>query len=339
MINTAIGLLGVGLQESRSSAATKPLFKHGLTGGGLVKPERSVGQKDVACGLRANTMNGAYVESVDMAVDFETLAYADVLGLYLMAAMGNCVSTAVPGKDGYYQHVITLGSEIPWLTFWGQIGASTVPSVQKAIGCKLDTLSIDFDGTAPLDVGITAAGIDAELFGEWTGETEPSCFDGYFVPVNGVLKFSANEQTPADCIVTKGNFELSNSLQSYRGANSVVAAEISESKLTSAVKMTTIPEDWTDIRKLLTGTSTGTEVTSKIVRGSALWQFTHTEDPDMSLEIEFQNVPWNCEMPEIDPEGNAAEIEFSADNIGVASKDGSPVKITLVNKTENYQLN
>ena len=157
MINTSIGLLGVARQKDKATAANAPTFKHGLTGGGLIKPERAVEQKNVACGLRANTTNGAYVSEVNLAVDFETLAYADALGLYMLAAMGNVVTSAA-GKSGYYKHVITLGSELPWLTFWGQVGNTAAATVHKAVGCKIDTASLSFEGNAPLDIGITAAG-------------------------------------------------------------------------------------------------------------------------------------------------------------------------------------
>lgn len=131
MINTSIGLLGVALQSDKATAATEPTYKHGLTGGGLVKPEREVEQKNVACGLRANAANGAYVSEVNMGVDFETLAYADALALYAYAQMGNIVSTPVDGKAGYYKHVITLGSSIPYLTFWGRSAIRTKRPLQS----------------------------------------------------------------------------------------------------------------------------------------------------------------------------------------------------------------
>ncbi|MFR3876802.1 MAG: hypothetical protein ACLTYW_00110 [Collinsella sp.] len=89
--------------------------------------------------------------------------------------------------------------------------------MHKATGCKIDTLSFSFEGNAPLDIGITAAGIDAALFGGWSGETEPSCFDGYFIPTNGVFKFSPTTR-PHRGAGDQGEFELSNSLTSYRGA-------------------------------------------------------------------------------------------------------------------------
>ncbi|MDO4290266.1 MAG: hypothetical protein Q4C41_03435 [Eggerthellaceae bacterium] len=335
MINVSIGLLGVALQASKDQPATEPAFTHGLTGGGLVKPERTIESKPVACGLRANSSNSAYVSEVNMGVDFECLAYADVLALYAFAECGSIVS-APADVAGYFKHTITLGSQLPYLTFWGQVGDTSEATVQKAIGCKMDTLELSFEGNAPLDVGVTAAGIDAALFGSWAGETEPSCFDGYFVPTNGEFLIDTNSNVPAAATVTKGDFSLSNSLTAHRSAGRVVANEISEGKLTTGVNMTVVPDDFVPIRKVLTGSATGTEVSSAIVYGSCKWSFTHSQDENCKLDVEMNNIPWNCETPEIDPEGNSAEIQFSASDIGIASKTGTPITITIVNKVESY---
>ena len=336
MINTSIALLGVALQKDEKTPAAAPTFKHGLTGGGVIKPERSVEQKNVACGLRANASNGAYVSEVNLAVDFECTAYADTFGLYCLAALGKVSTTAVTGKDGYYKHVITLGAEIPCLTFWGQIGDTSEKTVQKATGCKVDELTLDFEGNAPLEVGVTAAGTDAQLFGAWSGSTEPSCFDGYFVPTGGTFLIDTGSQVPTAATVTKGGFDLSNSLEAKRGAGQVVATMLAEGRLTTKVNCTVIPDDWSLIRKVLTGTASGTAVAPNVVYGSAKWSFTHNQDPNCTLDVEFSNVPWSCETPEANPEGNAAEIEFSAEDVGIASKSGTPVTVTLVNKVKSY---
>ena len=335
MINVSIGLLGVALQTAKGTAATAPTFTHGLTGGGLVKPERTIESKPVACGLRANSSNSAYVSEVNMGVDFESLAYADVLPLYAFAQCGNIVSSAAE-ESGYFKHVITLGSALPYLTFWGQVGDTADATVQKAIGCKMDTLSLSFEGNAPIDIGVSAAGIDASLFGEWSDDQEPSCFDGYFIPTSGEFLIDTATNTPAAATVTKGDFEVSNNLTAHRAAGNVIADELSEGKLTTAVNMTVIPDDFALIRKLLTGKADGTTVTSRIVYGSAKWKFTHSQDEKCTLEVGMQNIPWNCEMPEIDPEGSAAEIQFSAEDIGIASKTGTPITITIVNKVQSY---
>ena len=336
MINTSIALLGVALQKDKATAAAQPQFKHGLTGGGLVKPERTVDQKNVACGLRANASNGAYVSEVNIGVDFETLAYADALGLYLYAALGNVTTTAVTDKTGYYKHTIKLGNVLKYLTFWGQLGDTALATVQQATGCKVDTVSLSFEGNAPLDIGVTAAGIAAQLFGSWTGDTEPSCFDGSFIPTAGEFLIDTNSQTPVAATITKGSFELSNSLTAYRGAGQVIPNELAEGKLTTGVNVTAQPEDWTLMRKTLTGADDGTAVTPNVVYGSTKWSFTHSQDANCTLVVTIGNVPWNFEMPEVDPEGAAAEVEFSADNVGIASRTDSPVTIEIVNKVASY---
>lgn len=335
MINVSIGMLGVAAQNG-DTPAEAPTIKHGLTGGGLVKPERTIENKAVACGLRANASNGAYVSEVNMGIDFETLAYADALGLYAFGAMGNVVSTPAEGKTGYFKHVITLGSVLPLLTFWGQIGDTQESTVHRVDGCKVDTLGLTFEGNAPLDIAVTAAGIDATLFQSWADVVAPSCFDGYFVPTDGEFTIDTASQNPGEVTVTQGNFELSNSLEAKRGAGRVVPNLLAEGKLTTSISMTTVPDDFDLLRKALTGSADGTKVSSKIVYGSAKWHFEHSEDSNCTLDVEFNNVPWNFEMPEIDPEGNAAEVEFSADDIGIASADGTPVTITIVNKVESY---
>lgn len=335
MINVSIALMGAALQDGDEPAA-EPTFKHGLTGGGLVQPERTVDQSPVACGLRANASNSNYVSEVNVAVDFETMAYADALTLYAYAAMGSIQSSPVDEKEGYFRHVVTLGSTIPMLTFWGQVGDSSLQTVHRVDGAKVDTLSLSFEGNAPLDIGVTAAGTDATLFGSWSDASEPSCFDGYFVPTGGTFLIDTSTQTPSEAVVTQGSFELSNNLDPKRAAGQAVPSILAEGKLTTSVSVTVIPEDWSLIRKLLTGSDSGTKVTSSVVYGSAKWSFEHNADPDMTMEVEFMNVPWNCETPEVDPEGNSAEVEFSADDVGIASKDGTPVKITIVNKVESY---
>ena len=60
------------------------------------------------------------------------------------------------------------------------------------------------------------------------------------------------------------------------------------------------------------------------------------QNPKCTLKVEAANVPFTADFPDVDPSGGAAEIEFSFDNIGLASRSGSPVTVTIVNKVESY---
>ena len=149
MINTSIGLIGVAKQSAKGTAASTPSFVHGITGGKVYKPDRSTARADVACGVRAGT--DSYVESIVPGADYDTYGYADALPLYFYAAMGSIASSANAGSgmSGYYDHVITLGDLLPYLTIWGRTGGEYT----CVEGCKVDQLEMEFEGPRPVSTG------------------------------------------------------------------------------------------------------------------------------------------------------------------------------------------
>lgn len=334
-INTSIGLIGVALQTDKSTAATQPTFTHGLTGGQVFQLERTVENANVACGVRAGT--DSYVSEIATGADFETYGYGDVLPLYFYGAMGAIASEANTGEeetpDGTYTHTVTLGDVLPYLTIWGRIGNEYM----RTDGCKIDTLEMSFEGNAPVQFGVTAMGMAAQLGLESIpGGGDPSCFDGYFVTTNGVFTLDTSSDTPAAATVLSGSLELSNSCEASRAAGHVMPDDVDEGKLTSSGSVTVKPDDLTLYRKLVTGTSEGTVPTGEMVYGSFAWEFKHSKNANMTFKVEAKHVPFTAEFPEVDPEGGAAEIEFSFDDIGITEKGGSPITVTIVNETESY---
>ncbi len=330
MINTSIGLIGVAKQAVKGTAASEPSFVHGLTGGQVFNLDRTVENDDVSCGVRAGT--DSHVESVVPGADFDTYGYADALALYYYAAMGSIASTAA-AQSGYYQHVITLGDLLPYLTVWGRIGSE----YSSVAGCKVDELEMEFEGNAPLEFGVTLLGIAATLgLQSFPGNADPSCFDGYFVPTGGVFKVDTLGDTPAVAPVLSGNLTLANSCTADPLAGSVIPGDVEEGKLTTSGSVTVKPADLTLYRKMVTGSASGTTPTGQMVYGSFEWNFTHSKDPKMTMKVEAANVPFTAEWPDVDPQGGAAEVEFSFDDIGVADRSGSPVTVTIVNQVESY---
>ena len=330
MINTSIGLVGVAKQANKSTAASSPTFVHGLTGGKVYKPDRTMANADVACGVRAGT--DSYVESVIPGADFETYGYADALPLYYYAAMGSVASTAAT-DSGYYQHVITLGDLLPYLTVWGRTG-SEYTCVQ---GCKVDEIEMDFEGNQPLQFGVTLLGMDDQLqLQAFPGNADPSCFDGYFVPTGGTFKIDTAGDSPATAPVLSGNLDLKNSCTAEPLAGMVKPGDVEEGKLTTSGNVTVKPADMAEFYKMLTGSAAGTTSTGLMVYGSFEWTFTHSKDSKCTMKVEASNVPFTGEWPDVDPQGGAAEVEFSFDDIGVAERAGSPVTITIVNKVASY---
>lgn len=331
-VNTSIGLIGVAKQADKATPATAPTFVHGLTGGQTFKLDRSVESANVSCGIRAGT--DSYVAGVTPGVDFETYGYSDVIALYFYACMGNIATTAQTGTDkASKKHVVTLGDLLPYLTFWGRIGGEYT----RTDGCKVDQIEMDFEGNAPLSFGITAIGLDATLgLDSFPGSIDPSCFDGYYVPTGGTFKIETLGSTPVAAPVTKGNLTLSNSCTANPLAGMVLPGDVEEGKLSTSGSVTVKPQDMTLYRKMITGSASGTKPTGGMVYGSFEWNFTHSKNPKHKMKVEASRVPFTCEFPSVDPEGGAAELDFSFDNVGVDSRGGSPVTVTFENDTASY---
>lgn len=331
-VNTSIGLIGVAKQTDKATPASAPTFVHGLTGGQTFKLDRSVESADVSCGTRAGT--DSYVASVKPGVDFETYGYSDAIVLYFLAALGNIASSEQTGADkASRRHIVTLGDILPYLTFWGRIGGEYT----RTDGCKVDQIEMSFEGNKPLEFGITALGLDATLgLDSIPGSIDPSCFDGYFVPTGGTFKVETLGNTPVAAPVTKGSLTLSNSCKADPLAGMVMPGDVEEGKLSTSGSVTVKPSDMALYRKMITGSASGTKPTGGMVYGSFEWNFTHSKDTKHKMKVEATRVPFTCEFPSVNPEGGAAELDFSFDNVGVESRGGSPVTITFENDTQSY---
>lgn len=329
-VNTSIGLIGVAKQADKATPATSPTFVHGLTGGQTFKLDRTVDSANVTCGIRTGT--DSYVSAVTPGVDFETYGYSDVMPLYFYAAMGNIASAANSGGAAY-KHTISLGDLLPYLTFWGRIGSEYT----RTDGCKVDQIEMSFEGNAPLSFGITAIGLDAEMgLTSFPGEINPACFDGYYVPTGGTFKLDTASSTPVDAPVTQGSLTLANNCTADPLAGMVTPGDVEEGKLSVSGSVTVKPNDMTLYRSMVTGSASGTKPSGVMVYGSFEWEFTHSKNKNHKMTVKSSRVPFTCDYPSVDPEGGAAELEFSFENVGVDSREGSPVTVTFLNDTESY---
>lgn len=196
---------------------------------------------------------------------------------------------------------------------------------------------MEFEGNAPLGFGVTAIGLDATLgLSAFPGEVDPSCFDGYYVPTGGVFKVDTASSTPLEAPVTKGSLTLANNCTADPLAGMVTPGDVEEGKLATSGSVTVKPGDMKPYRKMITGSESGTKPTGGMVYGSFCWEFTHSKNADHKMLVEAARVPFTCDFPSVDPEGGAAELDFSFENVGVDSRGGSPVTITFLNDTQSY---
>lgn len=332
-LNPSIGLVGIAVQTNKDTAATQPKFLHGLTGGSPFGASRSIANTAVSCGNRAPS--DARVDSIEVSPSIQSLCYPDVFGLYLYAALGAVDSAPVTGKDRYYKHVFTMGDDLPYCTIWSQIGKN---NFTRADGCRLGTLSISATGNEHLSMQADFHGINAEVgIASIPGSLQASCFGGKYTTTDCEFKLDAAGNAPAEALVSEASFTVENNVSGQTALGRVMPRDIAVGKLSMGCSVTTIPDDITEYRKLVTGSKTATKLSGSVVLGSVYAKFHHTEDQNMTLEVSINHCPFTAEFPEVDPEGNEATIQFSTDAAIVTSAGESPVTITLVNKTQSYK--
>lgn len=332
-LNPSIGLAGIAFQKDRDTPATQPTYLHGLTGGSPFGASRNIANTAVACGNRAPS--DARVDSIEITPSIQSLCYPDTLGWYLYAALGACKTTALADtKKGYYQHVFTMGNTVPYATIWSQIGTN---NFTRSDGCKCGTLELTATGNEHLGMQADFQGIDAQVgIAAIPGSVEASCFGGKYTTTDCTFKIDASGSTPAEALVSEASFTIENNLSALTSIGRVTLREIAEGNLSAGCSVTTIPDDITEYKKLMTGSKTSTSLTGKVVLGSVYAKFFHTDDPNMTLEISVNHCPFTAEFPEVDPEGNEATIQFTTDAAIITAAGESPLTITLVNQVASY---
>lgn len=332
-MNPSIGLVGIAVQKDRDTPATEPAYLHGLTGGSPFGMSRSVANTAVACGSRSPS--DAYVESIEYSGSVQSLCYPDAFGMWLYAALGEDTVTPVTGKDGYYKHVFRMASALPFLTCWSQFDTS----VQRLEGCICGTLEIGATGNERLTMSASVLGLDGYVdVGTIPGSTQASCYDGKFMTTDCTFKLDTASDVPADALVSEATFTIENNATGLTSLGRANPRDIAVGNFSAGVSVTTIPDDISMYKKMVTGSASETHVSSKLVLGSVSAHFLHTDDANMTLDIEMGHIPFTADFPEVDPEGNEATIQFTSDAAIVNASGDSPIVVTLVNKVPSYDL-
>jgi hypothetical protein len=331
-INPSIGLVGIAKQADRDTPASVPTYVHGLTGGSPFGASRTIANTEVACGTRAPS--DARVDSISITPSVQSLCYPDVFGEYLYAALGACVTKAVEGKEGVYEHTFTMGSALQYFTIWSQIG---VNGFTRSDGCKCDSLEVSATGNEHLAMNASFQGLDGKVgLSEIPGNVEASCFGGKYTTTDCTFKLDAAGSTPVEALVSEVTFTFSNNLSTLTSIGRATPREVAEGSLSVGISVTTIPDNLNEYQKMLTGSLDSTDITGKVVLGSVYSKFYHTDNEDYTLEISSNHLPFTADFPEVDPGGNEATIQFSCDAAIVTSSSESPVTVTLRNGVESY---
>ena len=315
-------VLGVAKQTALGTIAANPAYAHGMSAdSSKVAPSEATDPLTSAY-LAAQ---GAYRDSIDTTIDIETRMWQKSVGLYLLAALG---ADSVTGSATYI-HVITLGSSLPYLSFFGKKGDGTIIGMRDA---KIDEIDIEWTGNGAIAFTVKAIcgtfSFPATFAPTATDESDTTA---YYTPVGGTFKYDLTTNTPVLASVIAGKVVINRNSASVMYSGAIEAGDVQEGGCDISVSLTVLPTDLTLWRKVVTGSTSGTSLLTKPQYGSVELNFAASPD---SLKLAFPNVCFESDMPNADPKGGAEQSEL----VGTAYRTGatSPVTATLVNTVATY---
>lgn len=322
-MNRAISAAGIAKQASKGVPAVNPTFWHGVTGGKMVDFEVDQKPDEVTTGLGG--VSHFNRESVAVGADYSTRAFLKALGLYLLGVLGNVQTT---GAAAPYTHVFTLGDSVPWLTLFSKLDTE----LRAAGDCKIDELSIAWEGTKPLDINVTAMGCVASWPAIITVPVGDERLGAYFLPVGGSYEIDVDGVTRVAYPVLGGKITFKRSLEADIYSASVVPGDVNEGALEVEVEIKVRAATLADQRLILTGAVGGTTISETPVFGSFETTFVAGT---ASLALLGTRVPFTCETPEADPKGGPAELALKGPML-IPVGGTSPITATLTNDVATY---
>lgn len=330
-IQKAIGYAGVAKQTAKGSPAAAASFLFGLSGGPIAAVEIAQSEDELTSASR--TLDGAYREKVDVAVEIASRVYTGSAGLWLLGALGTVNTT---GAGDPYSHAFSTAAALPYLTVFGSMGASDAAKtlVQDV---KVDELELKWEGSAPVE--LTAAGIGTTIdptgAAFTSGATDERAGANYFVPVGGTFTYDAVGSTNAAAVVTDGSIKISNACEAIHASGSIVASDVFEGRQKVEVELTVIPDNVNDWIELMSGSTTGSAPTGDVQYGSFNIAFTEHGSGTHTLTITSSKIAWLAELPELDPAGGPAEMKL----VGTCyynTTNSDVFDVTLTSATASY---
>ena len=147
-IQKITAVIGAAKQASAGTLTANATHAHGLMGGSPVQVEPQQSALEVTAGRRASY--NVFREHVNNGADIQAPAYMRSLGLWLLGAMG---TETVTGSNPYV-HTYSTG-DLPYLSVFSRGIGSTNQAIRD---CKVDELSLKWDGSKPVELSVKAVG-------------------------------------------------------------------------------------------------------------------------------------------------------------------------------------
>lgn len=320
-MQSAIATIGFAKQTAKGTAASDPVYLVGLADGGVFSDEIEQDLADVTSGTRAAP--GVDRTGYQPGVDYGQRCYAASIGLLLYAVLGG---KSVTGS-GTYTHTITGANTLPYLTFFGDLDG-TKTSVED---CRIDELTISWDGPGPVEVSVSGAGTDIG-FPSSPSATTDETRAAYLSAAGGTFEIDVDGTSPATAKVKAGEITIKNNLDKVQLAASITPDDQHPGRREVEISLTVVPDNLNDWRTTVTGSAAGTTVSDEPVYGSFEITFI---DGTNSLELESLRVAFVTEFPDADPSGGPVELELTGLAV-LPLSSGEQITATLINSVASY---
>jgi hypothetical protein len=303
---------GFSKQTAKGSAAAAATYAVALTGGHAINFE----QKNEVIETTSNKpfMFDTVRKEVIPMGDFKLIAQARSLGLLLLGVLGTEVFT---GSANPWTHTFTPAQDLPYLTLFGQVGAAdffTIPD------CKIDELTLEFKDPGALDVSCKMIGAPANATNVWSGSawtiTNDERGTNFFQASGGTFKLDGVSGTPIVLPVKSAVIKIPRAIGPVMRASSVLPYDVVPGPADCDVTITVIADDLSQVRKVVTGSATGTTVAQALTYGS--FDLFWTYDANTDLDVSSGRIGWTVPLPQGEPKGGAAELTFTGKALGTS---------------------
>lgn len=315
---------GVAKQASKGTIAANPSFAHGLTGGSPISIEPSQSMLEVTSGKRVSY--NVYRDSSVNGTGVETMSYLKSLGLYLLGALGTDTVTGT----GPYLHTYSTG-DLPYLSFFTK-GIDT--TIQGLRDCKIDELSLKWDGSKPVELSVKALGTVFSYPSTFTATTDETGSESFLVPLGGSFQIDVLGSTLVSARVVGGELTIKNNVSAIDPSSAVEADDVFEGIQEHSLKLTIVPDSLAEFRKVITGGAAGTSVATVAPTGSVSLQFKENNGAG-TLTVTGSKVAFMTSFPDADPKGGAVEIELAGEAVMPAGGT-APLVYALSNQQASY---
>lgn len=329
MASTRKAVVGFGRQTAKGTALAVPSFEIPM-GGGHASPSRNV--EELPWTNDSQDSIGHFVSYIGGVVALRGLPVLPVSSAALFKSILGALATT--GAAAPYSHAVTPSDTLDWWTVFFQEPSG---DYWKIPDVKFGDASLGWAPGSPLSFDLNGeGGKPTRLAAKWGAAGIVETVDPFLTYLNATMLLEA-ATTPA---ATQARNIASGSVSINRNTESIQTDGISaqyreENQRQIAVELPDVVFEDNEFRRaLLTGSTTGTEVSSAPIYGSARFTFLGSDQAaaaTRSLELALPRLLWATEPIEAEPSGGTVRYSL----VGSASKPSSGASITATIKNAN----